>query len=89
MRSVSGSLYGYGQPAGRDAFIHDGHYRRFIRRDELHDEIVEIGFRVDELIETDGLAVHGGDDPVVIRAFAIRGSVMREGEVGTKPDPSG
>lgn len=75
-RSVRGSLYGKGLPAGRDAFIQDGHYRRFIRLDELRDEIVDIGFRVDNLIEADGLAVHGSDDPVVIRAFATRAGVV-------------
>lgn len=71
-RSVRGSLYGKGQRVGRDAFIHDGHYRRFIRVDELRDEIGGIGFRVGELVEADGLAVRDGDDPVVIRAFATR-----------------
>jgi SAM-dependent methyltransferase len=69
-RSVCGSLYGKGQPAGRDAFIHDDHYRRFIRADEFRDEIVAIGFRVDELVEAGGLAVQDNDDPVVIRALA-------------------
>lgn len=69
-RSVRGSLYGKGRPAGRDAFIQDDHYRRFIRAGELRDEIVGIGFRVDELVEAGGLAVRDGDDPVVIRAFA-------------------
>jgi SAM-dependent methyltransferase len=72
VRSVRGSLYGKGRPVGRDAFVHDGHYRRFIRADELRDEIVGIGFRVDELVEASGLAVRGDDDPVVIRAFATR-----------------
>ncbi len=71
-RSVRGSLYGKGRPAGRDAFVRDGHYRRFIRTDEIRDEIVGIGFRVDELVEASGLAVRDGDDPVVIRAFATR-----------------
>jgi hypothetical protein len=71
-RSVRGSLYGKGRPAGRDAFIQDGHYRRFIRADELRDEIVGTGFRVGEMVEARGLAVRDGDDPVVIRAFATR-----------------
>ena len=71
-RSVRGSLYGKGRPAGRDAFVHDGHYRRFIRADELRDEFVGIGFRVDELVEVSRVAVRDGDDPVVIRAFATR-----------------
>lgn len=69
-RSVRGSLYGLGQPAGRDAFIHDGHYRRFLRLDELRAELSEIGFEAKEVIEADGVAIHGNDDPVVIRAFA-------------------
>jgi cyclopropane fatty-acyl-phospholipid synthase-like methyltransferase len=69
-RSVLGSLYGQGEPAGRDAFIQDGHYRRFIRLDELRDEIADIGFQIDELTEGAGLAIHGADDPVLIRAFA-------------------
>jgi len=77
-RSVRGSLYGKGWSAGRDAFIQDGHYRRFIRADEFRDEIVGIGFRVDELVEASGLAVRDDDDPVVIRAFAtqVRGDQL-------------
>lgn len=71
-RSVRGSLYGKGRPVGRDAFFQEGHYRRFIRADELRNEIVGIGFGVDELVEAGGLAVRGGDDPVVIRVFATR-----------------
>ena len=69
-RSVLGSLYGRGQPAGRDAFVHDGHYRRFIRADELQDELLRIGFRIDNLVEASGVAVRADDDPVVIRVFA-------------------
>ena len=71
-RSVRGSLYGQGRSVGRDAFVQDGHYRRFIRADELRDEIAGIGFRVDELVEAGGLTVRDDDDPVVIRAFATR-----------------
>ncbi len=75
-RSVRGSQYGKGQPAGRDAFIQDGHLRRFIRLQELRDELTGIGFRLDELVEADGLAIRGDDDPVVIRAFATRTSPL-------------
>jgi SAM-dependent methyltransferase len=76
-RSVRGSLYGRGQGAGRDAFIDDGHYRRFIRSEELRDELVGIGLRVDQLIEADGLAPLGIDDPVLIRVFATRVAAPR------------
>lgn len=71
-RSVQGSLYGHGEPLGDDAFFHDGHYRRFIRRSELEEELRGLGFRVDEVVEADGLAPYGADDPVVIRLFATR-----------------
>ena len=71
-RSVRGSLYGVGRAAGRDAFFQDGHYRRFIRLQELRDEIATVGFRLDESVEADGLAVHGDDNPVVIRLFGTR-----------------
>jgi SAM-dependent methyltransferase len=79
-RSVYGSLYGQGVPAGRDAFIQDGHYRRFIRSDELREELAGIGFRLDELVESDGLAMHGTDDPVVIRVFAGRADRVPNGD---------
>ncbi len=69
-RSVLGSLYGVGEPAGRDAFFQDGHYRRFIRVEELTRELEEVGFTVDEVCEQDGLAIHGDDDPVLIRVVA-------------------
>ena len=75
VRSVLGSLYGKGRPAGRDAYIHDGHYRRFIRADELRAELLGIGFRIDDLVEAAGMAVHDDDDPVVIRVFASREQV--------------
>ncbi|MSP17741.1 MAG: class I SAM-dependent methyltransferase [Myxococcales bacterium] len=69
-RSVKGSLYGQGAEVERDAFIHDGHYRRFLRADELTVELEGLGFVIRDLVEASGLAVHGGDDPVVIRVIA-------------------
>lgn len=71
-RSTLGSLYGLGKPAGRDAFIHDGHYRRFIRSDELEAGVASRGFRTISLIEQAGLSPHGSDDPVLIRLVAER-----------------
>ena len=73
-RTVNGDLYGVGEPAGRDAYIQDGHFRRFIRANELADELSRIGFRIDQLVEGTGLAVHGTDDPMVVRIVASRRS---------------
>lgn len=47
-----------------------GHYRRFIDRDELAARIEACGFSIVDSIESAGLAVHGDDDPVVIRLTA-------------------
>jgi len=74
-RSVRGSLYGCGLAVAgeRDAFIHDGHYRRFLRSEELSAELTSLGLTIDELVEADGLAMFRDDDPVVIRVVATRG----------------
>ncbi len=70
VRSVKGSLYGQGEPRERDAFVHDGHYRRFVRLEELTAELTGLGLRLGEVVESAGLAVHKSDDPVVIRIDA-------------------
>lgn len=69
-RSVKGSLYGRGEQVERDAFIHDGHYRRFLRLDELLAELEGLGFGIASAVETAGVAVFHDDDPVVIRVAA-------------------
>lgn len=71
-RSVKGSLYGQGEPAERDAFIHGGHYRRFLRLDELLAELLGLGFAVGSATESAGVAVYHDDDPVVIRVLATK-----------------
>lgn len=70
VRSVKGSLYGKGEEVERDAFIHDGHYRRFLRIEELTAEVEGLGLEVTEAIESAGVAVYKDDDPVVIRMTA-------------------
>ena len=50
----------------------DGHYRRFIILKELKQRLIQVGFEVIEIIESNGLAKLGDDDPVVIRVIAIK-----------------
>jgi cyclopropane fatty-acyl-phospholipid synthase-like methyltransferase len=69
-RSIKGSLYGRGEPVGRDEFFQDGHYRRFLRIEELADELRTLGYTIRDAIESAGLAVHDDDDPVLIRMAA-------------------
>jgi bifunctional enzyme CysN/CysC len=70
VRSVAGSLYGQGTPVERDAFLHDGHYRRFVRKDELVAELEGLGFAITSCAEQAGVAVFRDDDLVVIRVVA-------------------
>ena len=69
-RSVKGSLYGRGVEVDRDTFRYHEHTRRFLRSDELLTELEGLGFTVVDQVETDGVAVHKDDDPVVIRVVA-------------------
>lgn len=48
----------------------DGHYRRFIILQELLKRVQSMGFIIIESIESNGLAVHGDSDPMVIRLQA-------------------
>lgn len=72
-RSVLDPMYkqGNGTPVGRDAFIYEeGHYRRFIRKEELVAELSSLAFELETVIESDNLAMYGNDNPVVIRVIA-------------------
>lgn len=71
-RSINDPLARLGRVISPTERIH-GHYRRFIVADELVERLGAAGFRVLEKIESAGLAVHGTEDPVVIRLKAERG----------------
>lgn len=49
-----------------------GHYRRFIVLDELKKNLSNSGFMVSEIFESNNLAILGDENPVVIRAHAIK-----------------
>jgi bifunctional enzyme CysN/CysC len=47
-----------------------GHYRRFIVPEEIRASLQQFGFEVDNVVEGQGMARHGDEDPVVIRVLA-------------------
>lgn len=49
-----------------------GHYRRFIIPEELASRLENAGFDLVSLVQARGLAIHGDEDPVVIRVTARR-----------------
>lgn len=70
VRSVKDELFGRGEPAGRNAFIYDEHYRRFIVREELEKKLSAGGFKIRYSEEKQGFAAFGDLDPYIIRIIA-------------------
>ncbi|SMD32387.1 Methyltransferase domain-containing protein [Reichenbachiella faecimaris] len=71
VRSIKDELFGQGTEVEKDAFVTD-HYRRFIRIDEMLEELKAIGFKIDYSIESKGLAVYKDEDPSIIRIVAVK-----------------
>ena len=71
VRSVKDKLFGVGTPVEGepDAYI-STHYRRFVRREQIEQELKDLGFSIENIIEQDNLAVYKDDNPVVIRIHA-------------------
>ncbi|MBQ6002802.1 MAG: hypothetical protein IJL18_08130, partial [Synergistaceae bacterium] len=69
-RTVSDDLYGSGESAGDNAFIHDGHYRRFIEPEELAGIMSGMGYEIIFLQESKGFSKTKSSDPVLMRLTA-------------------
>lgn len=70
-RSINDPMARLGKVISPTERLH-GHYRRFLVLDDLIDRLVGAGFKILEKVESAGLAVHGTEDPVVIRIKAQR-----------------
>ena len=69
-RSIHDAKYGLGEEIERNAYIYDGHYRRFIDLIELVNKLRDIGFSIVEQEESDRFAPLKGDNAVCIRVIA-------------------
>jgi len=67
VRSVNDDIYGKGNKVGRNAYIYDGHYRRFIVKEELEAHAEQTGFSILYSEEKSGFAPFGDADPPIIR----------------------
>ncbi|MEC9049843.1 MAG: class I SAM-dependent methyltransferase [Candidatus Neomarinimicrobiota bacterium] len=72
-RSIKSSLYGTGHALEQDIYETD-HKRRFLRKNDLIHQLKSYGFTIENVIESDGLAIYQEDDPVVIRISARKSS---------------
>ena len=70
VRSVKGSMFGVGTPTNDPNAWINGHYRRFIVKQDLLEELEFIGFKIVFETEGDNLSVCGDDNPVLIRVIA-------------------
>ena len=68
-RSINDPMARKGEVISPTERIH-GHYRRFLVMDELVARLADAGFVVESSLESNGLAVFGDEDPVVIRILA-------------------
>lgn len=69
VRSINDDIYGKGKCVGRNSYIYNGHFRRFIVKEELLDLLSRTGFRVEYAEEKRGFAPLGNDDPPIIRVI--------------------
>lgn len=69
-RSIHDGKYGIGQKVEKNAYIYDGHYRRFIDLAELVIKLERIGFTVVEQGESGEFAPMKGDNAVCVRIVA-------------------
>lgn len=69
-RSVHDGKFGLGQAVEKNAYICDGHYRRFIEPAELVSKLEYIGFTIVEQEESDIFAPQKGDNAVCVRVVA-------------------
>jgi len=70
-RSINDPLSNTGEILSHTERI-EGHYRRFIILEELKQRLIQVGFKIIEAIESNGLANLGEEDPMVIRIKAIK-----------------
>ena len=68
-RSIDDPMARMGEVISPTERIH-GHYRRFIIPEELVSRLENAGFVVSSMLKAKGLAVHGDEDPIVIRVTA-------------------
>ncbi len=67
VRSIHDELYGKGKAVGKNAYIYNGHFRRFLIREELERKLVEVGFKIVYSSEQTGFAPFEGTNPPIIR----------------------
>lgn len=69
-RSIMDDICGLGKCVGENSYIYNDHFRRFIDKDKLINNLESVGFGIVSEQEGRGFAPYGEEDPVVIRIIA-------------------
>lgn len=69
-RSIKDEICGLGENVGRNAYVYNNHYRRFIVMTEMIEELEKIGFKIISSKESDKCAIYKDENPVVVRIVA-------------------
>lgn len=69
-RSVNDGKFGLGKKVGKNAFIFDNHYRRFIELDELRQTLINSGFEIVYIDESSKFAPIKDESCVCVRVVA-------------------
>ena len=72
VRSVNDDIYGKGKEVGKDSYIYEGHFRRFVHKDVLENKLRECGFEIDYSEEAVDFAPYKDSNPPVIRIIASK-----------------
>ena len=69
-RSINDGKFGHGEAVGKREFILDGHYRRFIDKNILKNNLEKLGFKIVSLEESSDFAPKKGENCVCLRTIA-------------------
>jgi len=72
VRGIHDEKYGLGEKVDRNAFLLDGHYRRFIDINELLKNLIKTGFSIKYAEEERGFAPYKDEDSEIIRVIAVK-----------------
>jgi len=72
VRGLKNEIYGKGRPVKNEenAYLYNKHYRRFIRLDAFCDQLISLGFRIEQSEEKKGFAPYNKLNETFIRVIA-------------------
>ena len=70
VRSINDELFGKGECVGKNSFVYDGHFRRFIDKNELEENLIKKNFKILYSEENVNFAPFGNENPPIVRIIA-------------------